>query len=332
MKISYFFRPKMEGVFSIETVFEQLFTALPSNLRISIFKCTQKWKRYHSFWKARNHQGEINHITGDIHTIALFLKGSNTILTVHDIGRYERNLKGIRKIVIKYLWLQWPLKKVAYITTISDYTKQKLIDTCNISPDKIVVIPNPCSTDFKFIPKAFDKTNPVVLQIGSSPIKNLNRLIEAVKGTDFKLLLLRKPTEELKQLLTSENICYEFRYNLTREEVLQCYYESDIVFFASEHEGFGVPILEGQQVGRPVITSNIAPMNDVAGKGAILVNPFDVKEIKKALQNLQNSPELRMKLVEKGTKNLERFSAKKIAESYVELYELLNKKIKNKRI
>jgi glycosyltransferase involved in cell wall biosynthesis len=329
MKISYFFRPKMAGVFSIETVFQQLFQHLPKEVQKQEYVCTHKWKRYYSFWKARKHQGEINHITGDIHSIALFLNGNKTILTVHDIGRYERNLTGIRKVITKYLWLQWPLKKVAIITTISEYTKQKLINTCDVDPEKIWVIPNPASSDFKYNYKDFDEKQPVVLQIGGSPVKNLPRLMKALQGTNFRLLLLRKPTPELEVTLKKAQIIYEFRYNLTREEVYQCYCDSDIVFFASEHEGFGVPILEAQQVGRPVITSNISPMNHVAGEGALLVDPYSIEEIKIALQKLQTSAEFRNRLLEQGNANLKRFSVATIAEKYVSLYRQLNKELDN---
>ncbi len=327
MKITYFFRPKMDGVFSIETVFQQLFQFLPKEIEKKEYLCSHKWKRYDSFVKARKFQGEINHITGDIHTIALFLKGKRTILTVHDIGRYERNLSGIRKIIIKYLWLQWPLKKVAYITTISEFTKQKLITTCKIDAKKVLVIPNPASSDFKPFYKEFNNKQPLVLQIGGSSVKNLLRLIEAVKGTSFKLLLLRKPTADLKKDLDEANIVYEFRYNLTREEVYKCYCDCDIVFFASLHEGFGVPILEAQQIGKPIITSNIAPMNDVAGDGALLVDPTNVNEIKKALQKLKTETVFRNELIKNGSYNLERFSVKTVTEKYVSLYKKLNKEL-----
>ncbi|WP_405607784.1 glycosyltransferase family 4 protein [Polaribacter sp. Asnod1-A03] len=319
----------MDGVFSIEMVFEQLFQLLPKEVEKQEYVCTPEWKRYRSFLKARKFQGSINHITGDIHTIALFLKGNKTILTVHDIGRYERNLTGIRKLIIKYLWLQWPLKKVAYVTTISEFTKQKLIDTCQIEAKKIKVIPNPASTDFKPNKKDFNEEQPLVLQIGGSSVKNLPRLIKAVQGTPFRLLLLRKPTAELKRQLDEANITYEFRYNLTRGEVYQCYCDCDLVFFASEHEGFGVPILEAQQVGRPVITSNILPMNDVAGEGALLVNPTSIDEIKKALQKLKTKTEFRKNLLEKGNANLKRFSVTTVADKYVNLYKQLTKDLDN---
>lgn len=321
MKVTYFFRPTSVGVYSIEIVFQNILSHLPNNIEARIFRCTTKWKRYNSFLKAGKFQGEVNHITGDIHTIALFLNGNKTILTVHDIGRYERNLKGIRKWIIKKIWLEWPLNRVKYITTISEYTKQKLLNVCKISPSKIFVIPNPANTDFVYSPKEFNSEKPVILQIGSSPVKNVERLIDAVVGINCKLLLVRKTDDSLIQKLDSAGLCYEIRQNLTRSEVYDCYRESDILFFASEHEGFGVPILEANSVGRPVITSNLAPMKDVAGDAALLIDPFSVNEIRRAILNLCRDEKLRMDLIKNGITNLSRFTTEGITDQYVQLYK-----------
>lgn len=327
MKITFFFRPPMKGVYSIETVFQQLMESLPKKIKRNEYYCTNQWKRYRSYWKARKNQGDVNHITGDIHTLALFLNGKKTILTVHDIGRFERNLSGLHKIIIKYIWLKWPLKRVAYVTAISNFTKQKLIDICNIPRDKIIVIPNPARLDFQPCHKDKINKNPIILQIGGSPVKNLSRLIKAVSNTSFRLLLLREPSKELERELNKNNIKYEFRYNLSREEVYKCYCECDILFFASEHEGFGVPILEAQRVGRAVITSDFPPMNNVAGEGALLVDPYSVSSIKLALDNLVTDSFLYKDLIKKGETNLQRFDTQNISNQYQELYsKILNSK------
>ncbi len=320
MKISYFFRPKMEGVHSIETLFYDLLKNLPRFVEPNIYVCTHKWKRFHSFYRSRKFQGEINHITGDIHTIALFLKKRKTILTVHDIGRYERDLTGLRKYLFKVLWLDLPLRSVNYITTISDFTKRRLMEVCKIPEEKIHVIPNPACTDFHFRPKKYNGSNPCILQIGSGNNKNVHRLIEAVKATKFKLLLIRKPDQSLEKLLIDAKINYEWKYNISRIEIFNCYYACDIVFFASEYEGFGVPILEANSVGRPVITSNISSMPYVAGDSALLVNPYKVESIKNAIKTLDEDEALRNKLIQNGLHNLKRFSMEAVTNQYMQLY------------
>ncbi|ANQ47868.2 glycosyltransferase family 4 protein [Flammeovirga sp. MY04] len=56
--------------------------------------------------------------------------------------------------------------------------------------------------------------------------------------------------------------------------------------FYSLNEGFGLPILEAQSIGRPVLTSNISSMLEVAGNGALLIDPYDVSSIKKSLETI----------------------------------------------
>ena len=70
--------------------------------------------------------------------------------------------------------------------------------------------------------------------------------------------------------------------------------------FASTYEGFGLPIVEAQAIGLPVITSNMPPMNDTAGDGALLVDPLDEGEIRTALEQLLHSPDVARQLSEQG--------------------------------
>ena len=77
--------------------------------------------------------------------------------------------------------------------------------------------------------------------------------------------------------------------NLTHEEIVSEDRKADIINFPSLFEGFGMPIIEGQATGRIVITSNLSPMKEVAGNGAILVDPYSVNEIRNAyLSVIQN--------------------------------------------
>lgn len=321
MKVTYFYRPRMKGTHSIEAVFDIIKSNLPPVVRYTDYICTTQWKRLYSFFKASEFEGDINHITGDIHTIALFLKKKErTIITVHDIGHYERDLTGIKKALFKLIWMTLPLKRVTAITTISNFTKDKLVEHAGIDAGKITVIPNPATLDFSFSPLQFNEKEPWVLQIGGGNNKNIFRLIEAVKGTPFRLMLIRKPDAAIKQLLEDNQIIYEWHSSISREEVHACYQKCDILFFASEYEGFGVPILEANVVGRPIITSNISSMPDVAADAAVYVDPYAVDEIKAALYRLKDDASLREQLIKNGLENVKRFAAEKIALQYVALY------------
>ena len=84
-------------------------------------------------------------------------------------------------------------------------------------------------------------------------------------------------------------------------------------------------IIEANAVGRPVITSNISPLKEVAGKAAILVDPNEVSSIREAVCKLINDDEYRNQLVKEGYLNAKRFSIDTVTENYIHLYKEFEK-------
>lgn len=328
MKINYFFRRPSPVFHSIEEQFFAIQKELPKNvIHRNVFA------RYHSKGLFRRilisiqaafNQNEINHITGDINFISTFLKKKKTILTIHDIGS-ALNRNSIKKAILRFFWFTIPFKRVKYITAISEFSKNEILQSFKINPDKIVVIPDCISDEFKFVPKSFNADKPVILQIGTKQNKNLTRLIEAIKEINCKLIIVGKLTENQVSSLKNNKIDFENKFNLSFSEIIDLYKNCDIVSFVSTYEGFGVPILEAQATGRAIITSNLPPLNDVAGNnGALLINPFDVEEISKSIKELIFNSELRESLIKSGLENVKKYSAKSIAEQYYNLYLKIN--------
>ena len=323
MKLSLFYRHPSPQYHSIE----QLFDTISSNYLPEI-KVKKVYAKYRSKGfinriliglDARKSQSEINHITGDIHFIAPFLKKKKTILTIHDIGSIKSG-NSLKKWLLKLFWFTIPIKSVAYITVISEFTKKELLDYLRINPAKVVVIPNCISSVYQPKVKEFNVKKPIILHIGTKRNKNLDRLIVAVKDISCKLVIVGKLNNEQLNQLNQDRIEYENYFNIDENELLNLYYKSDIVSFVSTYEGFGLPVLEANAVGRVVITSNIEPMNTVAGSAAYKVNPFDVNEIRKGIQTLIKDSILRGKLTEEGLNNVKKYSAKSIAKQYENLY------------
>ena len=103
--------------------------------------------------------------------------------------------------------------------------------------------------------------------------------------------------------------------------MIELYYRSDIVTFVSTYEGFGVPILEANALGRPVITSNTTAMPEVAGDGALIVDPSKPEQIRQAIIRLIEDDNLRNELVFKGYQNVQRFKPEMVAAKYEQLYK-----------
>ncbi|MCF6367004.1 MAG: glycosyltransferase family 4 protein [Bacteroidales bacterium] len=324
MKISYFFRKPSDSFHSIEEQFFALQKELPKDIEYkNIFaKYPSKgfFKRLFITIQSAFHQGDVNHITGDIHFAALFLKKKKTILTVHDIGSVL-NKSGIKNKILRFFWFTMPFARVKYITVISEFTKNEILQHFKIKPEKIIVIPDCVSPEIKFSEKQFNSEKPNILQIGTKPNKNLPNLIKALDGITCKLTIIGKLSGEQIKLLSKHNVDYENKYNLNYSEIVKAYKNADIITFISTYEGFGVPILEAQATGRPLITSDLLPMKEVAGEGALLVNPYNVSEIKLALEKLISNANYRTEIIENGINNVKKYSAKSVAERYYLLYK-----------
>ncbi|MBS1659717.1 MAG: glycosyltransferase family 4 protein [Bacteroidetes bacterium] len=320
------FRKPTDHFFSIERIFNQLGAAMGKQFE------TQKaiLPQYTSSLGAirenlkytRSLKADVFHVTGDVHYAVLALPRKRTLLTIHDCVFLHR-YTGIKRLLLKWLLLDLPVRRCRMITTISENSKKEIISATGCSPDKIRVIPNPIPELIRREPKDFNETEPVLLFIGITPNKNLPRTIQALEGFRCVLNIIGPLSDEVKVLLEKHAIKYTNSYNLSDQELAEQYRKADIVLFPSTYEGFGMPIIEGQQTGRPVITSNLSPMKDVAGEGACLINPYDQEAIRDAVTKVAADRQYREQLIEKGFQNVSRYSAAAIASTYESCYQEL---------
>lgn len=330
MRVVFFHRKSVRGNFSIENLFRRIREKLPSDItwRVKEMRFTSRgfFRRLYACIEAARSQGDVNHITGDIHFIAIFLSKKSTVLTIHDVG-FMLHSNPLARFILKLFWIQMPVSRCAVVTTVSETTKTEILKHVKIDAAKIMVIPNPIAPVFTAKLKPFNTTKPVLLQIGTKHNKNLKRLAEALHGVSCKVHIIGEPDDSTVSVFKKFAIDYSVFTQLTNEEVFAQYVGCDIVTFVSTLEGFGLPILEANAVGRVVITSNLSSMPEVAGDAALLVDPYNVESIRDGVKRLINDQSLRETLVRNGFKNLQRFDEQKIANQYANVYRQV---LKNK--
>ena len=330
--IVYLFRSKKKKEHSIEIVYEGL--AQHVNKKGNDTKCIYlPNERYNSSSAIIENikylkyvKGDIIHITGEVYFAGLFLPGKKTVMSVMDLVMLEpTHARGIKYYIFKYFWFYLPMRHVRYITCISEKVKEDILELFPRFKDKIQVIPVQCGEYIKRKDKAFNSLKPEILLVGTRKNKNIERVIEAVKGISCSLAIVGNLSQEQLVLLEHNKIKYSNYVNISNEEIYERYCAADIVCFVSTYEGFGMPIIEAQTVGRAVVTSNIRPLCDVAGDGARLVNPYDVNDIRLAIEQIINDENERESLINKGFINSKKYSMDSIAEEYLKIYKEISK-------
>ena len=318
-------RAEWPSCHSIERLFETLVPLLSTNFEVrvvrvpcqsrGILRCARNL-----IFTARQ-RADIIHVTGDIHYCALAIRRQRCVLTIHDFCSLHR-LKGIRKRIFSTLWYSLPLRWAPRVTVISEETRTQLEHFFPVIAGKMEVIPNCVDGAFNQNYTA-DRTGGGelrVLQVGTGRNKNLERVAAAASGLPLRLRILGPLSDRQRSFLRSLDLDWTSAQQLSGEEVVREYRDSDLLVFASTYEGFGLPIVEAQAIGLPVITSNMAPMTEVAGDAALFVDPYDEKEIRAALEQILRSPVLVRRLRDQGRRNAERFDAKIVADRYADVY------------
>lgn len=327
-EIAFFFRKKISGAFSINQIFESLALEIEKSYAVKSYTLKTVGGSFprllsNTFDSAKHAVDGINHITGDIHYIALGLFKGKTVLTIHDCILLHRTPKSNLKFyAYLWIWYKLPIWFSDMVTTISEKSKDEIVAFTGCNPDKIVVIPNFVNEIYQYDPKPFNAARPRLLHIGVNPNKNLERLITVLEGVPCVLEIVGNLKKNQLDLLAQHNIDFENHRDLSMEEMAERYRQADVVVFASTYEGFGMPVVEAQATGRPVITSNIEPMMWVAGaEGACFVDPFNPESMRAGIERVIQDENFRNQLTKNGLENVKRYSIGQIAGQYIQLYQ-----------
>jgi glycosyltransferase involved in cell wall biosynthesis len=236
--------------------------------------------------------------------------------------------------------MRWSIRKSCQwakrIIAVSNNTRDDLIELYGVPEEKISVVFEGYSNDnfqFPILPINFQSSSNekisnfknYFLFVGRlEERKNIIGIVEAFEilkkkyEISHKLILVGKygyGGERIRERVISS----EFKNDIiltgyvSEEEKYYLLRSADVFLFPTFYEGFGLPILEAESVGTPVITSNISSMPEVAGDSAVLVAPKDPAEIAEAIQKLISNESYKNDIIEKGFENVKRFSWEKCA-------------------
>jgi len=227
---------------------------------------------------------------------------------------------------------------------ISNSTSDRMKALLNIKEEKINMIYDGVEDSFhqindkKILENVASKYNlkfPFLFFAGSlSPRKNIINIIKAFEiikdtiphniyftaGESWNDSDVFRYVEEHK--LSSRVIKLGF---LSEEELVVLYNLADCYLYPSLYEGFGLPILEAQACGCPVITSNLTSCPEVAGEGAVIIDAYSIEDLSAGILKIVNNRNFRKDLIKKGFENIKRFSWKKAAKEHLELFNRIVK-------
>ena len=183
----------------------------------------------------------------------------------------------------------------------------------------------------KLLKEKYKINKKYILFVGTlQPRKNIVRLIEAFSKIhhqqQLNLVIVGKKGwmyEEILEAPKQYGIENQIKFlEFVPDEDLSLLYKNALCFvLPSLYEGFGLPVLEAMTQGCPVITSNVSSLPEAGGDAALYVNPEDVDEIAAKMQSLVKDEELRKTLIEKGYKQVKKFSWEKAARETLKVLE-----------
>ena len=268
-----------------------------------------------------------------------------TVVSIHDLSfEHLPETFNVRSRTQLRITVRHSAKRAARILTLSEYTREDLIDTYGIGAERITAIPLAAPahfapvTDFRELQRVrhnYGIDGDYFLSVGSiQPRKNLVRLVKAyaaLRGQDSnaklpKLVLVGKRAwlyDETLRALEAPGVKEAVVLTgYVPDQDLPALYSGALCFiYPSYFEGFGLPPLEAMKCGAPVIVGNRTSLPEVVGDAGVTVDPFDVQAIAAALKRLLHDSDLRRELSVKGLKRAATFDWRETARRTLKVYE-----------
>ena len=283
----------------------------------------------------------------------VFYRGKR-LVTVHDLQPFDDpEFTGRRSWILKkgydyFYRVTYPaaIRRASWVVAVSNATRDALVRHFPEVEGKIIVVHEGLEASYleplkdptiQLVLGRYALPEKYVLYVGSTrPNKNIPNMIrafiaycqrEGAMGDLHFVMVLTKDRffADAEKLIKRSGMESRFVFfeRVTEEEKRVFYSRALALMFVTKTEGFGLPLLEAQASGTPVLAANHGALPEVAGGSAVLVNPDNPQTIASAMQRILEDEELRQRLIQAGHDNVKRFSWKTAAKRIHEIYSLL---------
>lgn len=265
-------------------------------------------------------------------------KKTRYVVTIHDLIflRFPHLYHPLDVQIYKYK-AKFACEKADKVIAVSQQTADDIIRFLGISEKKIEVVYQGCHQNFKKevtkeemekVARKYQLPPAYMLTVGTiEKRKNIGLILDFLKNNpdfDLPLVVVGKPTPYLNELLAyaeasgiEERVM--FLHQVTFEDLPAVYAGAYVFIYPSIFEGFGIPIIEAQESGVPVITSMGTCFEEVGGRSVLYNDPHDIEHLKSNLDALQ-CKDFRENLIRVGKENTRRFQPKSISEKLIDVY------------
>lgn len=292
------------------------------------------------FQGIKHGESQLDIFHGLSNEIPLFKsKSTKYVVTVHDLlfCRYPELFNPIDVQIYK-LKMGRSCRAADQVIAVSEQTKKDLISYFRIDPMKIKVVyqgvheifnqevgPEKCLE----VKRKYNIPDRYLLFVSTiDKRKNVQLILQALKERqdwDSPLVVVGRPTAylaDLKTYITEQGLQDKvfFLHNVAFEDLPAVYKMAHVFIYPSYFEGFGIPIIEAQRMGIPVITSTGSCFREAGGNAALYGAPDDPAALIAHIDQLNNEHQ-RDIFIERGYRNIKRFDQQVISKQLMGIYE-----------
>ena len=284
----------------------------------------------------RRYEPDVLHLP---YTTFIWQRRYRTVMTIHDLSEFPFPQKfNLLRAYARRIIARLAVRTADQIVAVSNYTKNEIFKILHIDKDKIKVVWEGVSqSDHRCVECAntlmkYGLNNEYFLYVGViEKTKNIESIIHAFRNSQeyiqkyFNIVLVGRAGNAYNDVIGMINnygLQEKVRYlGYVEEAELACLYKGAKAFiFPSLVEGFGLVVLEAMSYGIPVITSNVGAMKEVSGNAAFLVDPYNINDIKNAMEKIAFDKNLNSDIIERGKNRTLNFSWKRMAQDMIDIY------------